>query len=72
MSKVVTNYSLGESYVVVLAFGAVGEPIQTNVDLIDLLTSWRCFPGKQGKEWDGVLWSTVSYRQGQTSVLSHY
>ena len=73
MSRVVTNYySLGKSYVLVLPFGAAGEPIQTNVDRIDLLTNWRCFPGKQGKDWGGVLWNTDTYRQGQINLLSHY
>jgi hypothetical protein len=39
MSRVVTNFSsLGESYVLVLPYGAAGEPIQTNADRIDLLT----------------------------------
>jgi hypothetical protein len=73
MSRVVTNYSsLGETYVPVLPFGTAGEPIQTNVDRIDLLTNWRCSSGKQGNEWDGVLWSTASYRHGEINVLSHY
>jgi len=73
MSRVVTNYSsLGESYVLVLPVGAAGEPIQTNVDCIDLVTNWRCCPSKEGKEWDGVPWSTASYRQGQTNVLSRH
>jgi hypothetical protein len=59
MSRVVTNYSsLGDSYVPVLPFDAAGEPIQTNVDRIDLLTNWRCSAGKQGKEWK---WSAVEY-----------
>jgi hypothetical protein len=73
MSREVTNCSSsGDSYVFVLSFGAAGELIQTNADPIDLLTHRRCSPGKQGKAWNRVLWSTTVYIQRLYKFLLSY